>query len=349
MSEVSKEAEPLVTFIVPVYRISPQRFSLCIESIEAQDVPGYETEVLVVIDGEQGNEWLLQHRNFFEEKYGLSFVLQQHEGVSAARNRGIQSARGKWIIFVDADDCVEKKALEKFSRAISHDKTDLILSNHSRRYGEKENLLRYFTASQKAICGGTRELLSIFMSPGTDQGTVWGKLFRTEFIVSNELFFDSSLENGEDQDFMIRVALSNPNAVAISDSTYIYIYNPESVVRDFDERYVDKVENTIKKVEERLRQGGIYDAILRNYCIDRLLLILSNYVFNPSAHFSRKVQYREFFKIIKNKSIYYSLKRVGLQELLRNFSTTRAATIILVKIRLFDLVRVIFFIRRIQR
>ena len=90
----------MISVIVPIYNVEPY-VRQCIESLLAQTGP--ETEILLIDDGSTDRSGVIAE----EYKDGRIRVFHlQNSGLSAARNFGIEHARGDWLMFVDGDDYV---------------------------------------------------------------------------------------------------------------------------------------------------------------------------------------------------------------------------------------------------
>jgi len=95
--KLSSATTPRVSVIIPVYNCD-RYIQEAIESVLNQTYTGYE--IIVVDDGSTDNtRSVLQP--YFDR---IHYIYQQHQGVSIARNRGIQEARGEFVAFLDADD-----------------------------------------------------------------------------------------------------------------------------------------------------------------------------------------------------------------------------------------------------
>ncbi|MBB6500972.1 glycosyltransferase family 2 protein [Pedobacter cryoconitis] len=101
MEEVN-EREPLVSIIVPVYKVEPY-LAICIEDILAQSYP--HIEVILVNDGSPDRCGEICEIYALKD-HRIHVIHQKNGGVSEARNVGLDHARGDYIAFVDSDDRV---------------------------------------------------------------------------------------------------------------------------------------------------------------------------------------------------------------------------------------------------
>lgn len=95
-----------ISIIIPAYNAS-RTIERCLGSIMPQSK---DCEVIVIDDGSSDNTYELCS-NVSDNYSNFSILKQNRGGVSAARNLGIEKASGEYIMFVDADDVVEKDSL----------------------------------------------------------------------------------------------------------------------------------------------------------------------------------------------------------------------------------------------
>lgn len=98
-----------LSIIIPVYKVE-EYVENCLKSIVAQDIPTDDYEIIVINDGSPDNskEIILE---FQKHQPNLRFIDQENQGVSVARNRGLDVAKGDYILFVDPDDTIEENSL----------------------------------------------------------------------------------------------------------------------------------------------------------------------------------------------------------------------------------------------
>ena len=104
-----------VTIIIPVYN-SAEYIGKCIESILNQTYHDYD--ILIVNDGSKDNSQ--QIINEYKEKYPnkITAIEQENKGVARTRNESIKRATGKYIMFMDNDDYLDKDYIETFVKEI---------------------------------------------------------------------------------------------------------------------------------------------------------------------------------------------------------------------------------------
>ena len=129
---------PLVSVVVPVYNAEPY-LRECLDSLFGQTLK--EIEIIAVDDGStDGSGKILDE--FAARDRRLKVIHQENAGVSAARNRGIKAARGRYLTFVDADDRIDRQALGYLCFEAERLQTDILLFN----YAACENELRASTS-----------------------------------------------------------------------------------------------------------------------------------------------------------------------------------------------------------
>ena len=100
--------EPKVSVIVPVYNLEDY-IERCVESIISQTYTNIE--IILINDGSVDSS--LEKCMEYAKKDNRIIVLdQKNKGVSAARNLGLDKATGKYVTFVDGDDCIHGKYIE---------------------------------------------------------------------------------------------------------------------------------------------------------------------------------------------------------------------------------------------
>ena len=145
--------KPLVSIIVPIFNAA-KYLPECIESILNQNYP--EFELLLIDDGSTDKSGTICDQYAHKDSRILSFH-QKNAGVSAARNRGIEAARGEYVAFVDADDKVSPSYISDFFRFSA----DLVIQGFTllnQESGESSDKCpsRSFSECRKACASASR-------------------------------------------------------------------------------------------------------------------------------------------------------------------------------------------------
>ncbi len=234
------------SIIVPVYKVNTTYFKECIESILAQTFRDFE--LILVDDGSPDNcgqicdEWSL-----LDER--IRVIHQENQGVSVARNSGIESAKGDWILFVDADDWLEANTCQILFDELSKNDCEIIMfhgivesANGSKvmDYGLQNGYLYDLSVPENreflykrvmGISAGDKQFVShMYYS--------WDKAYKRTFLLENELFYPKGIAKSEDKVFMCRCVEKTHKFYSIGDALYHYRMNEESVCH----RYSAKID-----------------------------------------------------------------------------------------------------------
>lgn len=125
---------PMVTVIIPVYNVE-KYLAECLNSVINQTIK--KLEIICVEDGSTDQSLEILRR--FSERYPFIKVIQQeNRGLSAARNTGLESACGEYVYFLDSDDFIEERALQKMYEMAQADCLDVLYIDGRSIYENKE-------------------------------------------------------------------------------------------------------------------------------------------------------------------------------------------------------------------
>lgn len=187
----------LISIIIPVYD-SERYLERCLDSIAMQDLS--QAEVIIINDGSKDNSGTIC-KNFARKNNNFIYISQPNQGVSATRNRGLEIARGEWILFVDSDDFLLPDFIIKCKQQIS-DNFDIIF--FSWIYQNKKGIQQKGEIFTDKIFP-LRNINEAFKNTNIIlTGTPWGKLFKKQIIKKHNIIFDTSLQISEDRLFLYR-------------------------------------------------------------------------------------------------------------------------------------------------
>ena len=220
---------PEVTIITPA-RNSGAFIDKCIRSVIAQSFTGWE--LIIINDGSSDNTCDIA--GFYADKDPRIFLYDSPgSGVSAARNHGMDKARGKYITFLDSDDMLDPDYLSDLLSNAAKENADITQCSFYYLYRNGKTVKDSESAS--GVYEGQKEILDAYFSGIIGKITVacWGKLFRRELI--NGMRFDEDIMIQEDAYFSFLSCMKANKIVCISNPLYYYLQHPDSTRgRSFD-------------------------------------------------------------------------------------------------------------------
>ncbi|MDO5299074.1 MAG: glycosyltransferase [Clostridia bacterium] len=216
-----------VSVIIPCYNVE-RYLAQCLDSVLAQDMPDFE--VLLIDDGSTDGTPAIAAR-YAQRDARVTVLSQGNSGVSAARNLGLDHARGEWITFVDGDDLLERDALSRML-SVADGETDLVVCAHrtfdeaggqevfwpQTRWMDKRNGARRRAAALRLIEGDS--VLNIMCN----------KLHRRALIEREHLRLDSGVAIAEDALFNLEAVLCGRAAAYVHRVTYRYRTHAQSAM-----------------------------------------------------------------------------------------------------------------------
>jgi glycosyltransferase involved in cell wall biosynthesis len=204
--------QPDVTVIIGAYEAMPYLVK-CLESVENQTLDAARIEVIAVDDG--STDGTGEYLEKFAERAAMHVtVIRQPNsgGPSGPRNVGLGKARGRYVFFLDADDYFGPEALERMVSMADEQGTDVVLG---KVVGVNRN-------APKSMWGKDRPRTDVFSS--NIKFTLSAqKLFRRELLTQHGMYFDESLQTGEDALFTMEAYLRADGVSVIADYECYYL------------------------------------------------------------------------------------------------------------------------------
>lgn len=191
---------PELSIIIPAYNCASDITEM-VDSIRAQDYSDYE--LIIVNDHSTDDTAQVLSRLSRSDRRITAINQPANGGASVARNTGISRAKGKYLMFLDADDTLKKGALTKFISAIKSNQAQLAVSGFTIiTQRNKQELSRVDVCSELLPGRQTDEPWKIYILRllGIDGRLyqVWNKIYLTSIIKEHHLAFQSGVNFGED-------------------------------------------------------------------------------------------------------------------------------------------------------
>lgn len=215
-----------LSVIIPAYN-AKEHIGRALASLLAQGCP--ELEIIVVDDGSRdGTGDIVREIMASEPEAKVVLHSQRNAGVSAARNVGVDKAKGAYILFLDADDSVSTDLVANLLPLLRENRADVIHWPYDLVDGAGKTLLAFPYSDAPAKRDGIATLQAILL----EQVRIWtgSAAYRQVFLREHGLRFTVGCTAGEDIEFIYR-ALSYAESVAFTgDPRSFYVQHPASVM-----------------------------------------------------------------------------------------------------------------------
>lgn len=213
-----------ISFIVPVYKVE-EYLERCIESILNQK--NIQFEIILVNDGSPDNSQKIIDRYAKKDKRIIS-IKKENEGVSIARNTGLDAATGDYILFIDSDDYIEEDYAEYFVNLLEKDHADMAMSLNY--FDDCNNLPP--SSDKYDLLSGEQATIDLYLEK--TGVAVWNKIYRKEFLDKNNIRFNPEFWFAEGMTFNIECFQHSKEIAVGMKKVYHQTYNPNSAVRKFN-------------------------------------------------------------------------------------------------------------------
>ena len=211
---------PEVSIIIPCYNVQ-EYIEECISSVIKQTFKNIE--IILINDGSSDLTFNILQA-FGEIDKRIILINQENKGVSNARNKGLEIAKGKYITFLDSDDWIDEDYIEKLYAAVSKNSCDIAVSDmirkrqNSQKYRLKFNEEKIYTSLSDKI-NITRVPVCCYLC---------GKLFKKELI--NNFKFKENVYF-EDMLLLPEVLKKSDKLITVPNTNYYYRVNKNSIVK----------------------------------------------------------------------------------------------------------------------
>ena len=227
---------PKISIIVPVYKVE-KYLRRCLDSIVAQTFTDWEC--ILIDDGSPDGSGKICDE-YAETDSRFKVIHQENKGVSAARNAGIDMAKGEWVTFVDSDDWMDvEMLLELHSVAKKHD-ADVVVSGIT-EWNESLQKRRKF--SQKVGQLDMPQDIEWYMQ------APWAKLYNRMFLEKYHIRFPIGIALAEDLYFNFLVFFFSCKVWGYNSTMYNYYRNQTSVTRMVTLDMIYDIVEVVKRME----------------------------------------------------------------------------------------------------
>lgn len=317
--------EELISIIIPIYRVE-KYLKECIDSVINQTYKNLE--VILVNDGSPDNCGNMCDEYARKDKR-VKVIHKKNGGLSDARNHGIDMATGKYITFIDSDDYVDLKYIEKLYDSIKKNNTKISQCNIL-KVNDKKEIIEKVGYSENNVKSGKELIKDIYYEHWAENIVVWNKMY------SIELFEKIKYPVGkihEDEYVTYKILYYIDKVSIVNEYLYCYRQNDNSITgKKFNIQRLDVLEAFEERLTffEEKNEKELYELTLKAYLekLVRCYMQMKKYIEETkSMEIELIKKYRKnYIKILKSKkmttfskikmfcfyslpNIYYNLKK----------------------------------------
>ena len=293
--------DPLISVVVPCYNVE-KYINECVDSLVAQSYGNLE--ILLIDDGATDKTADIA-RDYASKYDNIHYHHRENGGLSAARNTGIEHAKGEYIAFVDSDDWVEPDYIEKLYSAISRTHAEISVCGF--RKEEMEDKVVIFDNNKVISAHEAMEILGdIYPKENVLLVIAWNKLYNMQ-LFNNVRFPEGRIHEDE---FTSHRIISGADSIAtVAEPLYHYRIREGSI--------------TASDKSQDLRHRDLLDALVdRVHCTEKmyfgdLMIVMLYSCYEGIKH----IMYTFSKETIKKNAVYTYLRKKMLPVYFGYFSS----------------------------
>ncbi|WP_052124214.1 glycosyltransferase family 2 protein [Ureibacillus manganicus] len=301
-----------ISIIIPIYN-SERFLKKCLDSVINQSYKNLE--IILINDGSIDKSGDICNQYALKDNRIKLINKKRNEGVSEARNTGIDLATGDYFYLLDSDDYIPIDSIQIFHQRAKETQADIIIGklNYVDENGFISSIISFDNLKiEPEELMKTKQKFRVFFgkSFGASAGN---KFYRLDFVKSKGIKFESEIYYGEDLLFNIKLYLNYPTVELINETTYYYFQNLNSVTSNPKK---DLVINYIKLVTSLYKYAKSINKLEENYDLISFnsFTAIDNCCLNCFHHSNKKFSEmkREISLFKKSKIINTGLKKLAV-------------------------------------
>lgn len=203
----------MISIVIPVYNVE-RYLRHCLDSVVQQVYT--DIQVVCVDDGSTDN-CLAILKEYAARDSRVSIVSQANQGLSGARNTGLEHATGEYIMFLDADDWLDIDTCERALELLRKNDADVVLWGYNKEYGSHCSSVRVWKETrifgENEMPDLRRRLVGLVdqelahVEWQDSLGTAWGKLIKRSLYSEHGIRYVDLREIGSGEDVLVNIEL----------------------------------------------------------------------------------------------------------------------------------------------
>lgn len=260
--------KPLATIVVPFFNVK-EYLDECLESIFDTDSEAFE--VLLIDDGSTDGSSSIAHR-YSELFPNICRVIEQENmGIANARNKGLDNAKGEWIVYVDSDDFVDPSALREVLAECERTTADIVAYDAYKYVNNNGKILDMYREpnpfTNKGVVDTKLYAKTLLEKKLLNFVTVWDKAYRKSSLDKLAIRFIPGRIH-EDVAFTIPLLLSHSTIEYINVKVVYYRVNREgSIMTAYNRHKLGHVVENIIMLNKFFRVNNVKETVFYDYLV----------------------------------------------------------------------------------
>lgn len=293
--------KPLISVIVPIYNVD-RYLGRCLNSIISQTYKNIE--IILVNDGSTDNSFSIC-QNYQKMYPNISIINQSNQGLSVARNVGIEKATGEYIMFIDSDDWIHSNTINILYKDLIGYKAEIAICGMTKCFSYSPN-----TVLRKSRVESLDQKEAIKRMLNGEWISAWAKLYKKELF--NNIKFPPGKTN-EDYPVLIHLFEQCKCITYNSIPLYYYYYREGSICNSpLSLRKFDEIDNAQHVAEYTYHSfPDLYYLAEFNWIASLIKLYFTIISYDINSYKPQQIRIRQTIK--KNFKSFFFNRKVGIK------------------------------------
>lgn len=338
---------PLVSIVIPIYKVPENYLRHCIESCINQTLK--EIEIILVDDGSPDDCGKICEEYAVKDER-IKVIHKQNRGLAAARNSGLDAVTGETMMFLDGDDFLEQDCCEIAYNLLVEKNVQIVLFDQKIVYqtSVKPSPVCYKSSEMFSTNLECRDLQARILDFNGWVGTATSKLIRMDYLKRIGFKTDFGLRQGV-EGFISNIYLFEhaESAYYIHQPYYNYVYNDNSITHTPDLENNKLLINGMEYLDSYANSHPVAPSFRRNLLNRILYLVITAAIqgcFNPANTMKYKDQVQWFSNYLNSGLIKEALDeadRIGI-------NSQRKVILFLIEHKMFRGLQFLAYLRKVQ-
>lgn len=248
-----------VSVIVPVYN-TEKYLKRCLNSIINQSLK--EIEIIVVNDCSPDNSLKIIEEYIRKDERIILINKNKNEGLTSARNSGLEISSGEYILHIDSDDWIEQDYLKNMYEIAKQSNSDMVIADF---YFDYEKGKIFYQVDQYGETGTILEkkkvIENLIFNEGKSFPSIWNKLVKRNIYIENNIRFPMNVSIGEDLATIIPLMYFSNKIIKLNSAYVHYIQNSNSMTKKYSYTALTDIYFVLNRIENFLKNKN-YDEFI---------------------------------------------------------------------------------------